>query len=124
MHRVAVTEVQDPALGLVEHHPVGLSTAIQLTQMDLQGLPPSSRSTRPPDAAPSANLPRVQLNPLTRTIHQVRGTKPAAPCQPPAHLPACRQGSAPLEAAHAAAARSRSPLWAAPDRSAAPAPPP
>jgi len=36
---VIMTKMQDPTLGLVELHPVGLSPAIQPVQIPLQGLP-------------------------------------------------------------------------------------
>jgi len=35
LHGVAVAKVQDPALGLVELHPIDLSLAIQLVQIPL-----------------------------------------------------------------------------------------
>jgi len=39
LYGVVVTEVQDPALALVELHPTGLSPVFQPVQIPLQGLP-------------------------------------------------------------------------------------
>ncbi|KAK4824318.1 LOW QUALITY PROTEIN: hypothetical protein QYF61_013593 [Mycteria americana] len=60
LHVVVVTQVQDPALGLVEPHTVGLSPSIQPAQIPL--------STLPHNLVSSANLLRVHSIPSSRSL--------------------------------------------------------
>ncbi|KAK4828887.1 hypothetical protein QYF61_001445 [Mycteria americana] len=70
LHGVAVTQVQDPALSLVEPHTIGLGPSIQPVQIPLEGKAflPSSRSTLLPNLVLSANLLRVHSIPSSRSL--------------------------------------------------------
>jgi len=64
LHGVVVTQVQDPALGLVEPHTVGLSPSIQSVQISLQSLP----TLKQPSLVSSANLLRDHSIPSSRLL--------------------------------------------------------
>ncbi|KAK4823633.1 LOW QUALITY PROTEIN: hypothetical protein QYF61_004366 [Mycteria americana] len=70
LHGVVVTQVQDPALSLVEPHTTGLSPLIQPVQIPLAFVP-SSRPTLPPNLVSSANLLRVHSMPSSRSFIKV-----------------------------------------------------
>ncbi|KAK4813748.1 LOW QUALITY PROTEIN: hypothetical protein QYF61_023684 [Mycteria americana] len=70
LHGVVVTQVWDPALGLVKPHTINLSPSIQPVQIPLSFLP-SSRSTLPPKLVSSANLLRVHSIPSSRSLIKI-----------------------------------------------------
>ncbi|RMC09885.1 hypothetical protein DUI87_12671 [Hirundo rustica rustica] len=70
---VVATEVQDPALGLTEPHPVGLSPLIQPAQIPLQRLPALQQISTPAELGVICKLPGLVLDPLSQVIN--RGIK-------------------------------------------------
>jgi len=63
-HGIVVTEVQDPALGLVEPHTVGLSAQIQPVQIPLQSLPTLNQIDAPTQLGVVCKCAEGTLNPL------------------------------------------------------------
>jgi len=68
LHGVVVTEVQDPALGLVEPHTVGLGPLIQLVQIPLQSLPTLRTINTPTQPGVLRKLTEGALDPLIEII--------------------------------------------------------
>ena len=69
---VVVTQVQDPAHGLVEPHTVGLGPSIQSVQFPLQGLPTLKQiNTPPPNLVSFANVRRHKSRQQRREILNV-----------------------------------------------------
>jgi len=66
-----VTEVQDPALGLVEPHRVGLSPSIQSVQIPLQSLPTLEQIDTPTQLGVICKLTEGALNPLIQMIDKI-----------------------------------------------------
>ncbi|PKU47282.1 wd repeat-containing protein hypothetical protein [Limosa lapponica baueri] len=71
LHGIVVTQVQDLAFGLVEPHTVGLSPSIQPVQIPRRTFLPITRSTLLPNLVLFANLLRVYLIPLSRSLMKV-----------------------------------------------------
>ena len=65
---VVVTQVQDPALSLVEPHTAGLGPLVQPVQTPLQSLPALQQINTPLNLVSSANLLRVRFDPLIQII--------------------------------------------------------
>ncbi|KAK4832143.1 hypothetical protein QYF61_020883 [Mycteria americana] len=68
LHGVVVTQVQDPALGLVEPHTVGLGPSIQPVQVPLQSLPPLKQINTPAQLGVVCKFTEGALNPLVQII--------------------------------------------------------
>ncbi|KAK4819534.1 hypothetical protein QYF61_006027 [Mycteria americana] len=68
LHGVAVAQVQDPALSLVEPHTIGPSPSIQPVQVPLQSLPPLKQINTPTQLGVICKLTEVTLNPLIQII--------------------------------------------------------
>ncbi|KAK4815167.1 hypothetical protein QYF61_017663 [Mycteria americana] len=64
LHGVVVTQVQDPALGLVEPHTIDLGPSIQLVQVPLQSLPTLKQINTPTQLGVICKLTEGALNPL------------------------------------------------------------
>ncbi|KAK4832409.1 hypothetical protein QYF61_022544, partial [Mycteria americana] len=64
LHRVVVTQVQDPALDLVEPHTVGLGPWIQPVQVPLQSLPTLKQINAPAQFGVVCKFTEGALNPL------------------------------------------------------------
>ena len=69
--RNGVAKAQDPALGLVQLHPIGLSPAISLSTSLCGGFLPPCRSTLLPIMVSSANILRVRSVPSSRSSIKV-----------------------------------------------------
>ncbi|KAK4825966.1 hypothetical protein QYF61_003535 [Mycteria americana] len=67
---VAPTQVQDPALGLVEPHQVHMGPLLQLVHVPLDDIP-SGVSTAPLSLVSSANLLRVHSIPLSMSLMKI-----------------------------------------------------
>ena len=65
---VVVTQVQDPALSLVEPHTTGLSPLVQPVQIPLQSLPALKQINTPPQLGVICKLTEGALNPLIQII--------------------------------------------------------
>ncbi|KAK4827055.1 hypothetical protein QYF61_013696 [Mycteria americana] len=65
---VVVTQVQDPALGLVKPHTIGLSPLIQPVQIPLQSLPTLKQIDIPAQFGVICKLTESELNPLIQII--------------------------------------------------------
>jgi len=63
-----VTEVQEPALGLVETHTIGLGPSIQPVQIPLQSLPTLEQIDTPTQLGVICKLTEGALNPLIQII--------------------------------------------------------
>ena len=63
LHGVVVTEVQDPALGLVEPHAIGLGPLIQPFQILLQSLPTLKQINTPTRFGVTCKLTKEALEP-------------------------------------------------------------
>ncbi|KAK4827101.1 hypothetical protein QYF61_014203 [Mycteria americana] len=68
LHGVVVTQVQDPALGLVEPHTVGPSPSIQPVQVPLQSLPPLKQINTPTQLGVVCKLTEGALHPLIQIV--------------------------------------------------------
>ncbi|KAK4816500.1 hypothetical protein QYF61_017461 [Mycteria americana] len=68
LHGVVVTQVQDPALGLVEPHTIGLSPLIQPVQIPLQSLPTIKQINTPAQLGVICKLTEGALNHLSQII--------------------------------------------------------
>ncbi|KAK4813467.1 hypothetical protein QYF61_006258 [Mycteria americana] len=68
LHGVAVAQVQDPALGLVEPHTIGPSPSIQPVQVPLQSLPPLKQINTPTQLGVICKLTESTLDPLIQII--------------------------------------------------------
>ncbi|KAK4821092.1 hypothetical protein QYF61_013420 [Mycteria americana] len=68
LHGVVVTQVQDPALGLVEPHTIGLGPSIQPVQVPLQSLPPFKQINTPAQLAVVCKLTEGALDPFIQII--------------------------------------------------------
>ncbi|KAK4830957.1 hypothetical protein QYF61_014416 [Mycteria americana] len=68
LHGVAVAQVQDPALGLVEPHTIDLSPSIQPVQVPLQSLPTLQQINTPTQLGVVCKLTEGALNPLIQII--------------------------------------------------------
>ncbi|PKU41428.1 integral membrane protein dgcr2 idd [Limosa lapponica baueri] len=68
LHGVVVTQVQDPALGLVESHPVGLGPLIQPVQIPLQSLSTLKQINTPTHLGVVCKLTEGALDPLIQII--------------------------------------------------------
>ena len=77
---VAVAKMQDPALGLVELHPVGLSPVIQPVQIPLQGLTTARQINTSSQFGVTCKLTEGALNSIIQIISK-RYFKRWAPVQ-------------------------------------------
>ncbi|KAK4814832.1 hypothetical protein QYF61_027805 [Mycteria americana] len=68
LHGVAVAQVQDLALGLVEPHTVGLGPSIQPVQVPLQSLPTLKQINTPAQLGVACKFTEGALNPLIQII--------------------------------------------------------
>ncbi|KAK4819271.1 hypothetical protein QYF61_000482 [Mycteria americana] len=68
LHGVVVTQVQDPALGLVEPHTTGLDPSIQPVQVPLQSLPTLEQINTPAQLGVVCKLTEGALDPLIQII--------------------------------------------------------
>ncbi|GAB0190507.1 hypothetical protein GRJ2_001516000 [Grus japonensis] len=68
LHGVVVTQVQDPALGLVKPHTVGLSPLIQPVQIPQKSLPTLKQINTPAQFGVIFELTEGALNPLIQII--------------------------------------------------------
>ena len=68
LHGVVVTQVQDPALGLVESPAVGLGPSIQPVQIPLRRLPSLEQIDTPAQPGVICRLTEGALDPLIQTI--------------------------------------------------------
>ncbi|KAK4828336.1 hypothetical protein QYF61_025805 [Mycteria americana] len=68
LHGVAVAQVQDPALGLVEPHTIGLSPLIQPVQIPLQSLPTLKQINTPTQLGVICKLTEGALDLLIQII--------------------------------------------------------
>ncbi|KAK4818760.1 hypothetical protein QYF61_018932 [Mycteria americana] len=68
LHGVAVAQVQDPALGLVEPHTTGPSPSIQPVQVHLQSLPTLKQINTPAQLGVVCKLTEGALDPLIQII--------------------------------------------------------
>ncbi|KAK4819038.1 hypothetical protein QYF61_024403 [Mycteria americana] len=68
LHGVAVTQVQDPALGLVKPHPAGPSPSIQPVQVPLQSLPTLKQINTPTQLGVICKLTEGALDPFIQII--------------------------------------------------------
>ncbi|KAK4826673.1 LOW QUALITY PROTEIN: hypothetical protein QYF61_010682 [Mycteria americana] len=68
LHGVVVTQVQDPALSLVEPHTVGLNPSIQPVQVPLQSLPPLKQINTPTQLGVVCKLTEGALDPFVQII--------------------------------------------------------
>ncbi|KAK4815300.1 hypothetical protein QYF61_026205 [Mycteria americana] len=68
LHGVVVTQVQDPALGLVEPHTTGLSPSIQPVQVPLQSLPTLQQINTPTQLGVLCKLTEGALDPFVQII--------------------------------------------------------
>ncbi|KAK4813638.1 hypothetical protein QYF61_014398 [Mycteria americana] len=68
LHGVAVAQVQDPALGLVEPHTIGPSPSIQPVQIPLQSLPTLKQINTPTQLGVICKLTEGALDPLVQII--------------------------------------------------------
>ncbi|KAK4826411.1 hypothetical protein QYF61_008944 [Mycteria americana] len=68
LHGVVVTQVQDPALGLVESHTIGLSTSIQPVQILPQSLPTLKQINTPAQLGVICKLTEGALDPFVQII--------------------------------------------------------
>ncbi|KAK4832707.1 hypothetical protein QYF61_025168, partial [Mycteria americana] len=68
LHGVVVTQVQDPALGLVEPHTIGLGPSIQPVQVPLQSLPTLKQINTPTQLGVICKLTEGALDPLIQII--------------------------------------------------------
>ncbi|KAK4825177.1 hypothetical protein QYF61_024657 [Mycteria americana] len=68
LHGVVVTQVEDPALGLVEPHTIGPSPRIQPVQIPLQSLPPLKQINTPTQLGVIRKLTEGALDPLVQII--------------------------------------------------------
>ena len=68
LHGVVVTQVQDPAFGLVELHTCGLSPSIQSVLIPLQRLPTVKQVGSPAQLGVIYKLTEGTLNPLIQII--------------------------------------------------------
>ncbi|KAK4831119.1 LOW QUALITY PROTEIN: hypothetical protein QYF61_015422 [Mycteria americana] len=81
--RIALTQVQDLALGLVEPHEVYRSPVLELVQVPLDGIPSFSVSTTPLSLVSSANLLRVHSISLSVSLMKIlNSTGPTVDCYP------------------------------------------
>jgi len=67
---VVVTNAQDPALGLVELHPTGLSSVIQPVQISLYSLPALRQINSSSQLGVICKLTEGALNPLIQIINK------------------------------------------------------
>ncbi|KAK4812776.1 hypothetical protein QYF61_020396 [Mycteria americana] len=68
LHGVAVAQVQDPALSLVEPHTTGLGPSTQPVQIPLQSLPTLKQINTPTQLGVICKLTEDALNPLIQII--------------------------------------------------------
>ena len=68
LHGVVVTQVQDPALGLVEPHTVGLGPSMQPVQIPLQSLPTLQQISTPTQLGAACKLTEGAFDPLIQII--------------------------------------------------------
>ncbi|KAK4827144.1 hypothetical protein QYF61_014738 [Mycteria americana] len=68
LHGAVVTQVQDPALGLVEPHTIGLGPSIQPVQVPLQSLPTLKQINTPAQLGVICKLTEGALDPLIQII--------------------------------------------------------
>ncbi|KAK4813146.1 hypothetical protein QYF61_013111 [Mycteria americana] len=68
LHGVVVTQVQDPALSLVEPHTIGLGPSIQPVQVPLQSLPTLKQINTPAQLGVVCKLTEGALDPFVQTI--------------------------------------------------------
>ncbi|KAK4824605.1 hypothetical protein QYF61_016874 [Mycteria americana] len=68
LHGVAVTQVQDPTLGLVKPHTIDVSPSIQPVQIPLQSLPTLKQINTPAQLGVICKLTEGTLNPLIQII--------------------------------------------------------
>ncbi|KAK4831480.1 hypothetical protein QYF61_017981 [Mycteria americana] len=68
LHGVAVAQVHDPALSLVEPHTIGLSPLIQPVQIPLQSLPTLQQINTPTQLGVICKLTEGALDPLVQII--------------------------------------------------------
>ncbi|KAK4826517.1 hypothetical protein QYF61_010014 [Mycteria americana] len=68
LHGVAVAQVQDLALGLVEPHTIGLGPSTQPVQVPLQSLPPLKQIDTPTQLGVVCKLTEGALDPLVQII--------------------------------------------------------
>ncbi|KAK4832542.1 hypothetical protein QYF61_023874 [Mycteria americana] len=68
LHGVVVTQVQDPALGLVKPHTIDLGPLIQPVQVPLQSLPTLKQINTPTQLGVVCKLTEGALNPLIQII--------------------------------------------------------
>ncbi|GAB0184399.1 hypothetical protein GRJ2_000905200 [Grus japonensis] len=70
LHGVVVTQLQDPALSLVEPHTIGLGPLIQPVQIPLQSLPALKQINTPTQLGVICKLTEGALNPLVQIIEK------------------------------------------------------
>jgi len=75
LHRVVVTEVEDPALGLVETHKIGLDPSVQSVQIPLQSLPPLKQVNTHSQLGAICKLTEGALNHRITESQNIRGWK-------------------------------------------------
>jgi len=68
LHGIVVTQVQDPAFGLVETYTVGLGPSIQPAQIPLQSLLTLEQIDTPAQLGVICKLTEGALNPLMQII--------------------------------------------------------
>ncbi|KAK4815239.1 hypothetical protein QYF61_022886 [Mycteria americana] len=68
LHGVAVAQVQDPALSLVEPHTIDLGPSIQPVQVPLQSLPPLQQINTPAQLGVICKLTEGALDPFVQII--------------------------------------------------------
>ncbi|KAK4823855.1 LOW QUALITY PROTEIN: hypothetical protein QYF61_007503 [Mycteria americana] len=68
LHGVAVAQVQDLALGLVEPHTIGFGPSIQPVQVPLQSLPPLKQINTPTQLGVTCKLTEGALDPFVQII--------------------------------------------------------
>ncbi|KAK4809955.1 hypothetical protein QYF61_002912 [Mycteria americana] len=71
LHEVVGTQVQDPALSLVEPHTIGLGPSIQPVQVPLQSLPTLKQISTPAQLGVVCKLTNGALNPLVQIIDNI-----------------------------------------------------
>ncbi|KAK4831203.1 hypothetical protein QYF61_016040 [Mycteria americana] len=67
---VALTQVQDPALGLVEHHEVHMGPLLQLVQVPLDGIPSLRRVNHTTQLGVACKLAEGALDPTVCVIDE------------------------------------------------------
>ncbi|KAK4830016.1 hypothetical protein QYF61_008279 [Mycteria americana] len=117
LHGVAVAQVQDLALGLVDPHTVGLGPSIQPVQVPLQSLPPLKQINTPAQLGVIYKLTVGALNPLVQIIDKdIKQNWPYG--QPAGHTISAQRNEFVIAAQgdiHGAIFKKESKLWLSPD---------